>query len=323
MGYGHTEAGGFIKCRVHRTSPSATAELIEWNIDGNMLSMNSPNTPLVNVGVPVYNGQDKIERALYSLLNQTYRNIRVSISDNASTDNTREICERICAEDERVSYVRQPVNLGPTANFTAVLDLSQGDYFMWLGHDDWLSERYIEVCAETLDEYPDVSLACGQTVYYQNGDKSYRGVVVQLPQESPQERVAAYYSVVAENGTFYGLMRREQLVHVKIINVMGGDWLVIGAMAFLGNVVTLPSISVNRALGGSTVSYTKIADAMGLSKFQAVFPHAVTAFSAFREIAWRDPVYSLNRTDRVRLAWECQRIIRFNLLHWREISGTI
>jgi len=132
--------------------------------------MNGPDSPLVSIGVPVYNGQDAIEKALYSLLNQTYRNIQVLISDNASTDNTREICERICAEDERVSYVRQPVNLGPTANFNAALGLARGDYFMWLGHDDWLSEEYIETCVATLDENPGVSLACGQTVYYQDGD---------------------------------------------------------------------------------------------------------------------------------------------------------
>jgi len=275
-----------------------------------MPSTKSSNTPLVNIGIPVYNGQDGIARALYSILNQTYNNMQVLISDNASTDNTHEICERICAEDERVSYVRQPVNLGPTANFNAVLDLAQGDYFMWLGHDDWLSERSVEVCVETLEKNSDISLACGEAVYYQDGDESHRGVVMQLPQESPQERVAAYYSLVAENGTFYGLMRREQLANRRIRNIMGGDWLVVASMAFLGKIVTLPSISVNRALGGSTVSYTKIANTLGLSKFQAVFPHAVIAFSAFREIAWRDPVYTLNRVDRVRLALKCQRIIR-------------
>lgn len=270
----------------------------------------SSDVPLVNIGVPVYNGQDKIEKALYSILNQTYTNIQVLISDNASTDNTRELCERICAEDERVSYVRQPANFGLTANFNAVFDLAQGDYFMWLGHDDWLSERCVEECVETLENNPDVTIACGETVYYRDGIESFRGVVVQLPQESPQERVAGYYSLVSENGTFYGLMRREQLVHVKMIDVMGGDWLLISAMAFLGKVVTLQSINVNRALGGATVSYTKMANTMGLSKFQAVFPNAVTAFSAFREIAWRDPVYSLNRIERLRLAWKCQRIIR-------------
>jgi glycosyltransferase involved in cell wall biosynthesis len=268
------------------------------------------SNPSVNIGLPVFNGQEKVERALDSILNQTYRNIQVLISDNASTDNTQAICERICAEDERVFYVRQPVNLGPTANFNAVLDLARGDYFMWLGHDDWLSERFVEVCVKTLDENPDISLACGEAVYYQDGDESHRGVVVQLPQESPQERVTAYYSLVAENGTFYGLMRREQLANREIGNIMGGDWLVVASMAFLGKVVTLPSVSVHRELGGSTVSYTKIANTLGVSKFQAVFPHAVTAFSAFREIAWHDPIYSLKRTDRVRLAWKCQRIIR-------------
>jgi glycosyltransferase involved in cell wall biosynthesis len=268
------------------------------------------SVPLVNIGVPVFNGEEKIEKAIYSLLNQTYSNLQVVISDNASTDKTGRICERICAEDERVTYLKQPVNLGLTANFNAVLDRAEGDYFMWLGHDDWLSERYIEVCVRTLDENPDVSLVAGQTIYYRDGEVLYRGVGVQLPQESPQERVAAYYGMVSENGTFYGLMRREQLANVRMNDVMGGDWLVIAAMAFLGKVVTLPSVSVNRGLGGATASYSKMANIMGLSKFQAVFPHAVTAFSAFREIAWRDPVYSLNRIDRVRLAWRCQKIIR-------------
>jgi glycosyltransferase involved in cell wall biosynthesis len=272
--------------------------------------MNDPGHPLVTVGVPVYNGQEKIGKALHSILNQTYHNIQVVISDNASTDDTREVCERFCAEDERVSYLRQPVNLGPSANFKAVLDLAEGAYFMWLGHDDWLSERFIEECSQTLDKDPEVSLVCGQTLYYREGEEPYRGEVVQLPQEAPQERVAAYYSVVVENGTFYGLMRREHLMHARMINVMGGDWLVIASIAFLGKVVTLPSISVNRALGGTTVSFAKIATTLGVSKIQGVFPHAVTAFYAFREIAWRDPVYSLTRMERVRLAWNCQRIIR-------------
>jgi len=272
--------------------------------------MNGPETPLVSIGVPVYNGQNGIERALYSILNQTYRNIEVLISDNASTDYTRDICERVCAEDERVSYERQSVNVGPTANFNAVLDPARGDYFMWLGHDDWLSERYVEVCVETLNENPDVSLACGRTVYYQDRGEPHPGVEMQLLQNSPQDRVAAYYSQVSENGTFYGLMRREQVADLRMINVMGGDWLVIASVAFLGNVVTVSSIWLNRALGGSTVSYTKIANTLGVSKIQAVFPHTVTAFCAFREIAWRDPVYSLNMIERVRLAWKCQRIIR-------------
>lgn len=272
--------------------------------------MDSTDLPIVSIGIPVYNGGSGIEAALDSILTQTYSNIQVLVSDNASTDNTREICERICARDSRVDYVRQPVDSGPSINAQAVLARAEGKYFMWLGHDDWLSERYIERCAKTLVENSDVSLACGQAIYHQDGVEVARGDVVQLPQESPQERVAAYYRVVADNGTFYGLMRREQLVKVKKHNIMGGDWLLIASIAFLGKVVTLPSIRVNRERGGISRSYENIADLLGLPKFQAVFPHVAIAYFAFRDIAWSDPIYSLGRFQRIRLGWKCQRSIR-------------
>lgn len=266
--------------------------------------------PLVSVGLPVYDGGAQIEVAVDSLLTQTYANIHVLISDNASTDDTREVCERICARDPRVRYLRQPVNMGPSANFEAVLDLAEGDYFMWLGHDDWLSERYIEKCVKTLNERSDVSLVCGQAVYYQDGEEVFRGTMVQLEQERPEERVVAYYGTVSDNGTFYGLMRRKQLTSVNMQNVMGGDWLVIASMAFLGKVVTVPSINVNRSVGGSSVSYDNIARLLGLPRFQAVFPHVAIAFFAFKDIGWADPLYSLGKPQRLRLAWKCQRSIR-------------
>ncbi len=192
---------------------------------------------------------------------------------------------------------------------------------MWLGHDDWLSESYVEKCVSALSENPDVSLVCGQAIYYRDGEEQSRGVAMHLTQERPQERVVAFYGMVADNGTFYGVMRREQLVMAKLRNVMGGDWLTIASMAFLGKVVTLPSISVNRALGGATVSYEKIASSLGLSRFQALFPHLTIAWCAFQDIAWRDPVYSLPRRKRVLLAWACQRTIR--LRHDSSVVGIL
>ena len=105
-------------------------------------------------------------------------------------------------------------------------------------------------------------------------------------------------------------MRREQLANLKFVNIMGGDWLLIAAIAFLGKIVTLPSNSVHRELGGSTESYAKIAATLRLSKWQAAHPHLIIALSAFRAIAWSDPVYSLAPINRVRLAWKCQRILR-------------
>ena len=98
----------------------------------------SEETPLVSIGIPTYNRERLIGRAIESALNQDYPNIEIVISDNASTDATSEVCRRYAQEQPNVRYVRQPRNLGAIRNFDAVLRQSSGQFFMWLGDDDWL-----------------------------------------------------------------------------------------------------------------------------------------------------------------------------------------
>lgn len=68
--------------------------------------------PLLTVGMPVYNGALSLAFALDCLLAQTYKNFQIIISDNASTDETREICELYQEKDKRISYHRQEKNMG-------------------------------------------------------------------------------------------------------------------------------------------------------------------------------------------------------------------
>src|SRR6266850_54307 len=55
--------------------------------------------PLVSLGIPVYNGEDSVRDALDALLAQTYDNLELIISDNASTDRTSEICQEYATKD--------------------------------------------------------------------------------------------------------------------------------------------------------------------------------------------------------------------------------
>ena len=91
----------------------------------------------VSIGMPVHNGQTCVDTAIRSLLNQTMDSFELIISDNASTDGTREIYEQYSAIDSRVSYIRQRKNIGPTNNFRLVLEKAKAPYFMWAAHDDY------------------------------------------------------------------------------------------------------------------------------------------------------------------------------------------
>ena len=62
--------------------------------------------PVVSIGVPVYNGDRLLARALDSLCGQQFSEMEIIISDNASTDGTEQICRTYAARDPRIRYHR-------------------------------------------------------------------------------------------------------------------------------------------------------------------------------------------------------------------------
>jgi glycosyltransferase involved in cell wall biosynthesis len=248
--------------------------------------------PLVSIGLPTYNRASILKRAIESVLTQDYQNIELVISDNGSTDETEGICLEASRLDGRVKYFRQHSNQGAIENFREVLRRSSGEFFMWLGDDDLLDRSYVGRCARTLVAALDYTLVCGKTKYFQGEHLARHGVMVNLSQDRGTDRVLAYYGLVGDNGTFYGLMRRDDMLDVPLRNSMGGDWLFIAAMALKGKIRTLDDVYMTRSLGGTSDSFEKIATALGLSSFAATHPYLSIAASAFRDIAWSSPAYS-------------------------------
>ena len=70
---------------------------------------------MVSIGMPVYNGEVFLKQTLESLLSQDYADFELVISDNASTDNTIEICYDYARMDKRISAFRNKENLGPAS----------------------------------------------------------------------------------------------------------------------------------------------------------------------------------------------------------------
>lgn len=120
--------------------------------------------PTVSVGLPVYNGAAYLRQALDSLLGQTFGDLELIVSDNASTDATAEIGAEYAARDRRVRYSRNASNLGPDANFARVFALSRGRYFKWAAHDDLYAPTYLARCVGALEADPSAVVCHSRSV---------------------------------------------------------------------------------------------------------------------------------------------------------------
>ena len=109
---------------------------------------------LITIGMPVYNDKDFLEQSLQSLLNQTFKDFVLIISDDCSTDGSAEICLEYEKKDKRIRYIRQPRNLGISKNMEFLLSLAESKYFMWAGDDDLYEKDFIERLKNKLDSNP-------------------------------------------------------------------------------------------------------------------------------------------------------------------------
>lgn len=110
-------------------------------------------TPLVSICIPCYNAQTTIERTIRSVLTQTYSNIEIIISDNASTDRTVDAVQKI--QDERIKLFVSETNLGMARNFKASISHASGKYVKCLCADDTITADCIEKQVNAFLSNPD------------------------------------------------------------------------------------------------------------------------------------------------------------------------
>ncbi|MCI5162785.1 MAG: glycosyltransferase [Candidatus Electrothrix sp. AX5] len=106
----------------------------------------------VSIGLPVFNGEEYIADAIDSICKQSYPNFELIIYDNASTDNTKEICIKYAERYSNILYYRHNKNIGAHNNFAYALNDAKYDYFMWAAHDDKWDTNFLLKGMEKFDE---------------------------------------------------------------------------------------------------------------------------------------------------------------------------
>ena len=134
---------------------------------------------LVSVLMSVYNGAPTLEKAAASVLAQTYRNLELILCDDASTDDTWRIMQRIAAQDARVTVFQNKTNRGLGASLNGCLSRAGGEYIARQDADDVSDPDRIERTMDFLLSSGAPYAACGVRVFDDGGVWSTR----QYPQK--------------------------------------------------------------------------------------------------------------------------------------------
>ena len=108
--------------------------------------------PEVTIVIPVYNRASLLRRCVDSALAQTWRNLEIVISDNASEDGSWDVVQDYVSRDSRVRGYRNPTNIGPVENWIRGVEQARGKYCKILFSDDYLEPEYLEQTVPMLND---------------------------------------------------------------------------------------------------------------------------------------------------------------------------
>lgn len=110
---------------------------------------------MISVIVPVYNVEKYLEECLDSIQNQTYSDIEVILVNDGSLDNSKDICEKYCKEDNRFKLINQ-ANQGQSVARNHGVAASIGEFIAFVDSDDIIRQDYLEVLIRYMSEEVDI-----------------------------------------------------------------------------------------------------------------------------------------------------------------------
>ena len=106
---------------------------------------------LVSIIMPVFNAEKFVNRAINSVLEQSYKNFQLIIINDGSTDRSKEICHEFSQKDSRIFFINQK-NAGPSSARNHGLQYVKGEYVMFLDADDTLEKKALETLVHIFAE---------------------------------------------------------------------------------------------------------------------------------------------------------------------------
>jgi glycosyltransferase involved in cell wall biosynthesis len=223
---------------------------------GATLVMQNPD---VSVGMPVYNAAAWLEASIRCILEQSFANLELILSDNASTDASPEICARFASADSRVRFVRQPRNVGANQNYLFVQQQARGKYFKWASSNDLCEPAFLQRCIAALEQEPDAVLAAPAAAIFQDtpSDAQPYEQDLRVTADSATERLRQYFAIPGLNNAINGVFRLAPLQACLPLGVFNGaDIVLMAELAVRGKMLMVPErLFLRRVSPAAATSY--------------------------------------------------------------------
>ena len=286
--------------------------------------------PRVSLGVPVYNGEDYLETALKSLVAQSFEDLEIVISDNASTDRTEAICRDLASVDPRILYQRNERNLGAAPNYNAVFARARGTYFKWASHDDVVGADFIARCVEILDRDTAVSLAFSRFDYLDADEGQLRPSVenLSISGRTATQRIAHLVDREIESDdvfwSIFGLMRREQLAETRLIeSYLASDQTLLFHIVLKGGLHQIPETLFFRREHEKESMIKHVSHSDRARWFDSSQPAPKIAFPSWRLLREHLAVLRRERVGGLQSAGCALHILRRYAASWRVMGGEV
>ena len=215
--------------------------------------------PIISIGMPAFNSERWLASSIESILEQTFTNIELIISDNASTDNTADRCEIYAQQDDRVRYYRNSENIGVTENYNAVVKHARGKYFKWASTNDYCDKTMLQKCFNRLEsEHDAVICYTGTRLLYDDGKYVDYNDGGEFIDTCAYLRFRSVIESMRLNNIMNGLIRTDVLKTTMLHgSYLSSDLPLMGELALRGNFVMVPEFLFYRRIGESASTNLK------------------------------------------------------------------
>ncbi len=193
---------------------------------------------LVSIGLPIYNSnKNLLNKVIKSLVNQTYKNIELIISDNNSEETLFSIINKYKKNDKRIFYYKQKKNIGGEKNRLFVLKKAKGKYFLYSADDDIISYNFVEKNLLFLERNPNYVGSISPARFHNYKFKLQTMGDQSLEDDNPLYRAIKSINSLHANARYRSLFIKEALIKCfKIYKVefLWNDYFLIFKLLFIG-----------------------------------------------------------------------------------------